>query len=290
MSSNRDVLGDTNKVCVFGGGSFGTAMAVVVARNKPSIAVSILVRSDADARSINDEHVNERYLPKHVLPRNVTATTSPEEALDGADYIVHAVPVQSSTEFLKPLSRLVPKTVPILSVSKGLELGTTRTMQEVIPRALGNASQPVVCLSGPTFASEVMEELPTVIVAASKSLELAWEAQQLLACDTLRVNTSDDVIGVEMAGALKNVLAIAAGIVEGLELGHNAMAALVAQGCSEIRWICEKMGASNATISGPAGVGDIMLTCFVSLSRNRCVFVFFFSRLFLFERAGVHSR
>lgn len=259
------------KVCVLGGGSFGTAMASVLARSRPELDVRLLVRSAEDARGINEEHVNRRYLPHHALPESIGATTDARVALDAAEYIIHAVPVQSSFAFLRNLREHVPASVPILSVSKGLELGTTQTMNEVIPRALGNAKQPVVCLSGPTFASEVMQELPTVIVAASEDLALARSAQQLLACSTLRVNTSTDVIGVEMAGALKNVLAIAAGIVEGLELGNNAMAALVAQGCSEIRWICERMGASNATISGPAGVGDIMLTCFVSLSRNRSV-------------------
>jgi glycerol-3-phosphate dehydrogenase (NAD+) len=182
-----------------------------------------------------------------------------------------AIPVQSSSEFLHSIAEYVPATLPFLSVSKGLELSSLEMMSQVIPRALGNPRQPVAVISGPSFAIELMDELPTAIVAASRDKELARACQQLLASRYLRVNTSTDVVGVEMAGALKNVLAVAAGIVEGMELGNNCMAALVAQGCSEIRWLAEKMGAKSHTLSGLSGSGDIMLTCFVSLSRNRSV-------------------
>ncbi|CAI7774459.1 unnamed protein product, partial [Closterium sp. NIES-53] len=146
------------------------------------------------------------------------------------------------------IAQYVPPTLPILCVSKGLELGTMEMMTEVIPRGLGNPRQPVVILSGPTFAVEIIRELPTALVAASKDLALAKRAQKLLASKTLRVNTTTDVVGVEMAGALKNVLAIAAGIVEGMQLGNNCMAALVAQGCSEIRWLAEKVRGVDAWI------------------------------------------
>ena len=144
-------------------------------------------------------------------------------------------------------------------------------MSEVIPAGLGRDNQPLAVLSGPTFAVEIMQGLPTGIVAASEDEELALRVQRLFASSCLRVNTSTDVVGVEMSGALKNVLAIAAGIIEGLELGNNAMAALVAQGCAEIRWLAGKMGAKSETLSGLSGTGDIMLTCFVNLSRNRTV-------------------
>jgi glycerol-3-phosphate dehydrogenase (NAD+) len=140
----------------------------------------------------------------------------------------------------------------------------------VIPAGLGRA-QPLAVLSGPTFAVELMQGLPTAIVAASESKDLAWRVQRLFASSCLRVNTSTDVTGVEMSGALKNVLAIAAGIVDGLELGNNALAAVVAQGCAEIRWLAQRMGAKPATLAGLSGTGDIMLTCFVPLSRNRTV-------------------
>lgn len=271
QGADSDVLERTTKVAVFGGGSFGTAMAAMLAKNKPAgLDVVILVRNEEQARSINEEHRNTRYLPKFELPPSVRATTDAQDAIDGAQYIVHAVPVQSSAAFLEGVKDVLPPHVPILSLSKGLEVGTSRMMSEVIPAGLGR-DQPTVFLSGPTFAVELMGGLPTAIVAASKVPGLATEAQQLFAGPFLRVNTSNDVVGVEIAGALKNVLAIAAGVVVGLDLGNNALAALVAQGVAEIRWLACKMGAKQATLTGLSGVGDIMLTCFVDLSRNRTV-------------------
>ncbi|KAL2611265.1 hypothetical protein R1flu_022957 [Riccia fluitans] len=267
----KNALQKTKKIAILGGGSFGTAMGVLLARNKAEMEVTLLLRDEVVCDSINGSHINSKYFPRHKLPLNVRATTDPRAALEGAEYCIHAVPVQSSASFLRSISEFVPPTLPILSVSKGLELSTLEMMSQVIPRALGNPRQPVCVLSGPSFSIELMDELPTALVAASKDKELAKAAQQLLASRYLRVNTSSDVVGVEMAGALKNVLAIAAGIVEGMELGNNCMAALVAQGCAEIRWLAEKMGAKPATLAGLSGTGDIMLTCFVKLSRNRSV-------------------
>jgi glycerol-3-phosphate dehydrogenase (NAD+) len=265
-----DVLAATHKVVILGGGSFGTAMATLLARNKASLDVVLLVRDAATVTAINERHCNERYLPTHTLPPNVRASTDAGEAISGADYIVHAIPVQQSSAALAALRNVIPPSVPILCLSKGLEIGTCHNMSELIPIALGR-KQPLAVLSGPSFAIELMQGLPTAIVAASEDAKLASRVQRLFASSNLRVNTSTDVIGVETAGALKNVLAIAAGIVEGLSLGNNAMAALVAQGCSEIRWLAERMGAEPVTLSGLSGVGDIMLTCFVPLSRNRTV-------------------
>jgi len=264
---DSDVLAKTKKVAVFGGGSFGTAMGCVLARNNPEMEVVLLMRNPGTVQSINDKHINDRYLPNHVLPDNVRATAEPGDAIAGAQYIVHAVPVQSSRGFLSGVKDLIPLDVPICCVSKGLEVGTGEMMSELIPSAL-ERQQPLAVLSGPTFAIEMMDLQPTAITCASEDPHLALTVQRLFACEYLRVNTSNDVVGVEIAGALKNVLAIAAGIVEGLELGNNAMAALTATGVSEIRWLAEKMGAKPQTLSGVAGVGDIMLTCFVNLSRN----------------------
>jgi len=260
----------TYKVVIFGGGAFGTAIASLLARNKNTLDVVILMRDQENVDSINTKHRNKRYFPDIDLPKNVSATTDATEAIADAQYIVHAIPVQSSRSFLEGVKALIPADVPILCLSKGLEIGTGQMMTEVIDNTLERA-HPIVILSGPSFAVELMAGLPTMIVAASNDLNLARDASSLLASPCLRVNISDDVVGVEIAGALKNVLAIAAGMVEGLELGNNAIAALTSQGCAEIRWLAEKMGAKNATLSGPAGVGDIMLTCFVSLSRNRSV-------------------
>ncbi|KAK9282919.1 hypothetical protein L1049_011144 [Liquidambar formosana] len=269
--AKTDVLERTNKVVVLGGGSFGTAMAAHVADRKAQLEVHMLVRDPHICQSINETHCNWKYFPEHKLPENVIATTDAKGALLGADYCLHAVPVQFSSSFLEGITEYVDPGLPFISLSKGLELNTLRMMSQIIPQALRNPRQPFIALSGPSFALELMNKLPTAMVVASKDKKLANAAQQLLATSHLRISTSSDVTGVEIAGALKNVLAIAAGIVEGMNLGNNSMAALVSQGCSEIRWLATKMGAKPATITGLSGTGDIMLTCFVNLSRNRTV-------------------
>ncbi|KAK7385438.1 hypothetical protein VNO78_31157 [Psophocarpus tetragonolobus] len=269
--ATTDVLQRTNKVVVLGGGSFGTAMAAHVANRKAELEVNMLVRDPQVCFSINKSHYNCKYFPDHRLPENVVATTDAKSALLGADYCLHAVPVQFSASFLESVAEYIDPGLPFISLSKGLELNTLRMMDQIIPQALRNPRQPFVALSGPSFALELMDRLPTAMVVASKDKKLANTVQQLLASSHLRISTSSDVTGVEIAGALKNVLAIAAGMVEGMNLGNNSMAALVSQGCSEIRWLATKMGAKPTTITGLSGTGDIMLTCFVNLSRNRRV-------------------
>lgn len=268
--ANNDALRRAKKIVVFGGGSFGTAMASVLGMNKASLEVVMLLRDETICADINEKKVNTRYLKEYELPPNVTATTDAAAAIADAQYAVHAVPVQASRAFFAANREHIPPTLPIICLSKGLELSSGLTMADLIAECLGE-EQPLAIVSGPSFAVEVMQQKPTSLVAASEDLALAKACQQLFACPYLRVNQSSDVLGVEIAGALKNVLAIAAGIVDGMELGHNAMAALVQQGCSEIRWLATAMGAQPTTIFGLAGVGDIMLTCFVNLSRNRSV-------------------
>jgi glycerol-3-phosphate dehydrogenase (NAD+) len=258
------------KVCVFGAGSFGTAIATMLAKKYTGAKVYVIVRNEEQCQVMNTEHRNPRYLSDYALPVNVIATLDAEEALNDVQCVVHAIPVQASTQFLNRVKDFVPKDIPVVSVSKGLEVGTGLTMHEVIQRALGTG-QPLVALSGPSFAKEVMEGLPTNLVAASENEDAAQVVQQIFASPSLRVNTTRDVTGVEIGGALKNVVAIAAGIVDGLGLGNNALSALVAQGTAEIRWLAVRMGADSSTITGVAGVGDIMLTSFVNLSRNRTV-------------------
>ncbi|XP_065870149.1 glycerol-3-phosphate dehydrogenase [NAD(+)] 2, chloroplastic isoform X3 [Euphorbia lathyris] len=247
-SRNRtDVLERTNKVVVLGGGSFGTAMAAHVANRKADLEVHMLLRDSVVCESINENHINCKYFSEYKLPDNVIATTDPKAALLGADYCLHAVPVQFSSSLLEGIAEFVDPGLPFISLSKGLELNTLRVMSQIIPQALKNPRQPFVALSGPSFALELMKKLPTAMVVASKDKKLANAAQQLLASSHLRISTSSDVTGVEIAGALKNVLAIAAGIVEGMNLGNNSMAALVAQGCSEIRWLATKVAEGVST-------------------------------------------
>ncbi|KAK0593258.1 hypothetical protein LWI29_033722 [Acer saccharum] len=233
--AKTDRLERTKKVVVLGGGSFGTAMAAHVANKKNQLEVYMLVRDPLVCQSINETHRNPRYFPEHKLPDNVISTTDAKSALLGADYCLLAVPVQFCSSFLEGIADYVDPGLPFISLSKGLELNTLRMMSQIIPRALKNPRQPFIALSGPSFAPELMNKLPTAMVVASKDKKLAIAVQQLLASSHLRISTSSDVTGVEIAGAIKNVLAIAAGIVDGMNLGNNSMAALVVQGWTEIR-------------------------------------------------------
>lgn len=188
--AKTDVLERTNKVVVLGGGSFGTAMAAHIASRKAQMEVHMLVRDPIVCRSINDDHCNHKYFPDHKLPKNVVATTDAQTALLKADYCLHAVPVQFSSAFLEGIASYVDPALPFISLSKGLELNTLRMMSQIIPQALRNPRQPFIALSGPSFALELMNKLPTAMVVATKDKKLANAAQQLLASSYLRINTS----------------------------------------------------------------------------------------------------
>jgi len=261
------------KIAVLGGGAFGTAMAAHIARKDPPLPVCIFLRDPTVRKFINRKHVNPRYLSEFDLPLNLTATADAAEAMHGCSALVHALPVQASRGALEAIRHLVPRGLPIVSVSKGMELGSGRLMCELIVEALGREEHenPVVVVSGPSFAKEIMDRRPTSVVAASKDHAAAVRMQSLLTSHYFRVSVTDDIVGVEVAGAMKNVLAIAAGVCEGLDLGVNALSALVTQGMAEIRWLATAMGAKPQTLSGLAGMGDVLLTCFGSLSRNRTV-------------------
>ena len=256
------------KVVTCGGGSFGTAMANLLGRN--GYPVTMLVRDEFVADGININHRNPRYLAHHSLPTNVTATTDTKTAFQDAQLCVHAVPVQQSRAFWSAHGTCIPDNIPILCTSKGLEVSSLLLMCELLPEMLGT-ERSYAYLAGPSFAAEMMQCLPTAVVVASKERELAHKLGDMLAAPWFRVFTSTDTVGVEIAGAMKNVIAIAAGMSDGLGLGTNSMAALVTRGCSEMRRIATLKGASPVTLSGLSGVGDTFLTCFGPLSRNRTV-------------------
>ena len=239
------------KVVVFGSGSFGTAMATAVARNGHEVVM--LSRSDEIARGINEQNKNMKYLAEFDLLPNISSTCSTADALRGCDFIIHSVPVQASMSYLTERRDDIPPHVPIISTSKGLHSDLLLTMNEIIPQALGR-EQPCAFLSGPSFAKEIMRDMPTAVVVASSSEELAIRVQTLFKTERMRVYTTMDVIGVEVGGALKNIFAIACGIAEGCGLGYNSAAALVTRGLSEMRKLALCMGAQEQTLSGLSGL------------------------------------
>jgi glycerol-3-phosphate dehydrogenase (NAD+) len=209
------------------------------------------------------------------LPWNLTAVLQTDanvkQVLASADYIVHSVPVQASRTYLQELAPLIPRTTPVISVSKGICTETLALMCDIIPEALGNPDQPCAFVSGPSFARELMLGYPTGLVAASKQEGLAREVASLFESETIRMWTSTDYIGVEVGGALKNPYAIAAGILEGLGLGVNTTALLVTRGIAEMNRLAVALGSTEPTLVGLSGIGDLMLTSFGPLSRNRTV-------------------
>lgn len=255
---------------MLGGGSFGTAVAAAVARAHPEADVAVLVRDASVAAAWTERRCNERYLPGVRLPPGVRFSADPEDACCDAQYLIHAVPAQATRRFLEALRPVVPRRAPVVTLTKGLEVSTGLPMHRVVADTLGRR-RPVAVVSGPSFAGELAAGRPTAVVVASRRKGLLSEVQSLLASRSLRVSATRDVVGVEVCGSLKNVLAIAAGIVTGLELGDNAMAALVTQGLAEIRWLAARMGARPETVAGLSGVGDAMLTCYGAASRNRAL-------------------
>lgn len=254
------------KGVILGGGSFGLAMAQVLGRK--GVAVTLLMRNKPDAEAITTNRRHPRYLSDVEVPASLRATTDAHEALRGATFLVHCVPVQHSRRYLRKISKLVPSNVPVLCTSKGIDRKTLSLMCEILPSQLGEARS-YAFLSGPSFAREIAEGLATAVVVASEDRRVAFDFRDLLASESFRVFTSADVVGLEVGGAVKNVLALAAGMCEGLDLGTNAVTALVTRGLYEMQRIALAMGGRASTIAGLSGVGDTFGTCFGPLSRNR---------------------
>ncbi len=258
------------KVVIIGAGSWGTALGKLLAEKENQ--VWLLARRKEVYDSINERHENPFYLPKIKLPHNLKAALEPK-VLKKAELIVFAVPSHALRETLKALSKDLPeKPVPLVSTIKGIEEKSLSTMSQVVNEVLTPAWHSFyTVLSGPSFAEEVAKRLPTAVTIASYEEDICSFVQKTFASQYFRTYRSFDVIGVELAGALKNVIAIAVGISDGLELGLNARAALITRGLAEISRLGVKLGANPLTFSGLAGMGDLVLTCTGSLSRNRTV-------------------
>lgn len=254
-----------SSVCVAGGGSWGTALAHVAACG--GHATTLYLRDETVCRAINEVHVNPRYLPSHPVHPDVAASTDP--AVLGAPLVVLAIPCQQQRAFLAANACHIAPTAVIVNVAKGIELTTLRTCSALAAEALPR--NPFAVLSGPSFAREVMEGQPTAVVVASRTPGLAEALQQFFSTPVLRCYTSGDVTGVEIGGAVKNIIAIAAGLCDGLGIGTNGRAALVTRGLAEITRLGVAMGAKPLTFMGLSGLGDLVLTTTGDLSRNRQV-------------------
>lgn len=260
------------RVAVVGAGSWGTTLADLLARNGHDVAVWALEAEVVEA--INARHENTVFLPGAELAESIVAHGDIVTAVRGAELVVSASPSHAvravSARVAQALGDRAPTSAPapvVVSVSKGLEEGTHDFMSEILGETLPGCS--VVALSGPTFAKEVSARQPTALVAASRNPTAAETVQQVFSNRYFRVYTSSDVVGVELGGALKNVIALAAGILDGIGLGHNPRAALITRGLAEITRLGVALGAEANTFAGLAGMGDLLLTATGTLSRNR---------------------
>lgn len=257
-------------VAVLGAGSWGTALAKLLAdKHHPT---RLWAHRAELASQINERHLNEKYLPNGPLPSNLRATSSLQEALEGAELVVVVVPSHSLRQVMTEARPHLPPSALLCSASKGIENESLMLMSDVLLDVLGHATQPrLTYLSGPSFAKEVAAQHPTMVVIAGTSEAETERVQHAFATERFRTYASHDVAGVELGGALKNVVAIAAGMVDGLGFGHNSRAGLITRGLAEIGRLGLTMGANPLTLAGLAGMGDLVLTCTGELSRNRTV-------------------
>ncbi len=261
-----------SRIAIIGAGAWGTGLAMVLGRKKTH-AVRLWANEPDVCESIAKSHVNERFLPGFTLPESVRATNDLANALERAEVVVSVMPSQHCRSlFVRMAPNLRPETL-FVSCTKGLEDRTLLRMTEVIADVLRarNITPRVGALSGPSFAKEVARGDPTAVTVASTDSELARVVQDAFNDSRFRVYTNDDVIGVELGGALKNIIAIAAGVCAGLGLGHNSAAALITRGLAEIARLTVACGGRLDTMAGLAGLGDLVLTCTGDLSRNRSV-------------------
>jgi glycerol-3-phosphate dehydrogenase (NAD(P)+) len=272
------------KVAILGGGSWGTALAIILSRSRRAHGISVWVHDAALSESIRCSRENATYLPGHELPAAVHITHEMQDALANVNIVLGAMPsAYARAVYTQALPHLASNTT-LVSATKGLEPSTHLRMSEVITQTVSPKFSPrVAVLSGPSFAAEAARGEPTAVVVASRDqflssqqsmrryTDLATELQEEFAAPGFRLYTSDDVLGVELAGAMKNVMALAAGACQGLGLGANSLAALITRGLAEMTRLGVALGARPETLSGLAGLGDLVLTCTGALSRNRHV-------------------
>ena len=256
-------------VGVLGAGSFGTCLAVLCAREHE---VTLWARDPETARAINQDRRNPRYLSDVPIPSNVRATADLGEALAGRELVICAVPSHGVRQVMGAVRPLLPDGALVVSTVKGIEIESGLLTHQVLTEVLGPAHAPrIVALSGPSFAHEIALGKPTMVTVAAPQEAYAVAVQTTLSCPWFRCYSNTDIVGVEVGGALKNVVAIAVGICDGLGLGDNARAALMTRGLAEITRLGVRLGADPLTFLGLSGMGDLVLTCTGGLSRNRAV-------------------
>ena len=261
-----------SRIAVLGAGSWGTALALNLVR-RGDHPVTLWAHTPQHARALGSERENRRYLPGFGFPPELKTTDCLEDSVASSDAILLVVPSQHVRETALALAPLLPRRCMLISAAKGIEDGTLLRMSEVLAEVLRarEAANPIGVLSGPSFAQEVAAAAPAAVTIAFSDVEDAERAQAMLSTDSLRLYRNTDVIGVELGGALKNVIAIAAGAVAGLGLGHNSGAALITRGIAEMTRLAVACGGRPETLAGLSGIGDLVLTCTGALSRNRFV-------------------
>jgi glycerol-3-phosphate dehydrogenase (NAD(P)+) len=252
-------------VTIVGDGGWGTAVALLLA--KKGTAVSLWAHDPAYAEHLDRARTNPRYLPGHEIPKSVEVSSDLEALLPRTELLVSAVPTQFLRSVWTAHARRLPAGLPVVSLSKGVERGTLLRPTQILAEVLG--ARPLAVLSGPNIAWEIAKGWPAAAVVASADPGLAERVQERLSSATFRLYTHPDAVGVELGGALKNVIAIAAGICDGMGLGQNAKAALVTRGLIEMSRLGETLGGDRRTFFGLSGLGDLMTTCYSPTSRNR---------------------
>ncbi|MCZ8156749.1 MAG: NAD(P)-dependent glycerol-3-phosphate dehydrogenase [Leptospira sp.] len=255
---------------VIGAGSFGTALGSILADKGYNVV--LWTRSPDQMKSINENHINNKHMPDLVLPDKLRASMDLIEVVKEKDMIVSAPPSHALSGILKQIKDHLPTKIPIVSASKGIENESLRLVSEIFESELpGSFHSQLSYLSGPSFAKEMVRKVPTIVSIASKNEATAKRVQEIFSFTYFRTYWTPDVVGVEVGGALKNVIAIAAGVADGLGFGQNTRAALITRGLNEITRMGIKMGADPMTFLGPSGMGDLVLTCCGEASRNRTV-------------------
>ncbi len=254
-----------SKVTFIGGGSFGTALAIQLA--KKNNCVNIFDRDIEVCNDINIRKRNSKYLKELEIPENIKAYNNLDKAIHDAEYIVLAVPSHVIRDVTRLLKGKISEDTIIISIAKGIEQGTNKRLSEVISEEI--PKNPVVILSGPSHAEEVAIEIPTTLVSTSTNMKYAEKVQELFMTPNLRIYTNEDIIGVEIGGAVKNIIALAAGVGDGVGYGDNTKAALMTRGMKEISRVGIALGGKEETFFGLTGMGDLIVTCTSMHSRNR---------------------